>query len=58
MGSLFGELKAREAAARVGSSAGAPSPEQHSFYAYDATFAEVAVDATLRLVRVRRMLGA
>ncbi len=32
-------------------------PERHSFYAYNATFAEVAVDATLGLVRVRRMLG-
>ncbi|MDX3099213.1 xanthine dehydrogenase family protein molybdopterin-binding subunit [Nonomuraea angiospora] len=31
--------------------------ERHSFYAYNATFAEVAVDATLGLVRVRRMLG-
>ncbi|MFJ9590107.1 xanthine dehydrogenase family protein molybdopterin-binding subunit [Streptomyces acidicola] len=33
------------------------APERHSFYAYGATFAEVAVDATLGLVRVRRMLG-
>ncbi|MFE9887968.1 xanthine dehydrogenase family protein molybdopterin-binding subunit [Streptomyces scopuliridis] len=32
-------------------------PERHSFNAYNATFAEVAVDATLGLVRVRRMLG-
>ncbi|MEW1837143.1 xanthine dehydrogenase family protein molybdopterin-binding subunit [Nonomuraea angiospora] len=32
-------------------------PERHSFYAYNATFAEVAVDAALGLVRVRRMLG-
>ncbi|MBE1582969.1 xanthine dehydrogenase family protein molybdopterin-binding subunit [Nonomuraea angiospora] len=31
--------------------------ERHSYYAYNATFAEVAVDATLGLVRVRRMLG-
>ncbi|MET7701045.1 xanthine dehydrogenase family protein molybdopterin-binding subunit [Streptomyces sp. NPDC005485] len=41
----------------LGSFAGAPSPERHSFYAYNATFAEVAVDANLGLVRVRRMLG-
>lgn len=40
-----------------GSYAGASKPERHSFYAYNATFAEVAVDATLGLVRVRRMLG-
>ncbi|EFL27747.1 aldehyde oxidase and xanthine dehydrogenase [Streptomyces himastatinicus ATCC 53653] len=40
-----------------GSYAGASKPERHSFYAYNATFAEVAVDAKLGLVRVRRMLG-
>ncbi|OUD03999.1 xanthine dehydrogenase family protein molybdopterin-binding subunit [Streptomyces swartbergensis] len=40
-----------------GSYAGAPEPARHSYYAYNATFAEVAVDATLGLVRVRRMLG-
>lgn len=40
-----------------GSYAGPSQPERHSFYAYNATFAEVAVDATLGLVRVRRMLG-
>ncbi|MGP3962448.1 xanthine dehydrogenase family protein molybdopterin-binding subunit [Nonomuraea sp. 3N208] len=32
-------------------------PERFSLYAYGATFAEVAVDARLGLVRVRRMLG-
>ncbi|MDX2938388.1 xanthine dehydrogenase family protein molybdopterin-binding subunit [Streptomyces ipomoeae] len=41
----------------LGSYAGAPESEKFSFYAYAATFAEVAVDATLGLVRVRRMLG-
>lgn len=41
----------------LGSYAGAPAPERHSIYAYGATFAEVAVDAALGLVRVRRMLG-
>ncbi|MEU1192744.1 xanthine dehydrogenase family protein molybdopterin-binding subunit [Streptomyces sp. NPDC005859] len=40
-----------------GSYAGAPQPERRSYHAYNATFAEVAVDATLGLVRVRRMLG-
>ncbi|MFJ8021513.1 xanthine dehydrogenase family protein molybdopterin-binding subunit [Streptomyces sp. NPDC096311] len=32
-------------------------PERFSMYAYGATFAEVAVDARLGLVRVRRVLG-
>ncbi|MFC6067069.1 xanthine dehydrogenase family protein molybdopterin-binding subunit [Streptomyces ochraceiscleroticus] len=41
----------------LGSYAGAAGPRRHSFYAYNATFAEVAVDADLGLVRVRRMLG-
>ncbi|MFE6624453.1 xanthine dehydrogenase family protein molybdopterin-binding subunit [Streptomyces sp. NPDC057740] len=36
---------------------GPGSTERHSYHAYNATFAEVAVDATLGLVRVRRMLG-
>ncbi|WAU81284.1 xanthine dehydrogenase family protein molybdopterin-binding subunit [Streptomyces sp. Qhu-G9] len=36
---------------------GPPAPERESYAAYNATFAEVAVDATLGLVRVRRMLG-
>ncbi|MFG2324823.1 xanthine dehydrogenase family protein molybdopterin-binding subunit [Streptomyces sp. NPDC048568] len=40
-----------------GAYAGPAAKERHSFYAYNATFAEVAVDATLGLVRVRRMLG-
>jgi xanthine dehydrogenase YagR molybdenum-binding subunit len=40
-----------------GNYAGPPTPERDSYYAYNATFAEVAVDATLGLVRVRRMLG-
>ncbi len=41
----------------LGSYAGAPESERFSFYAYAATFAEVAVDARLGLVRVRRMVG-
>jgi xanthine dehydrogenase YagR molybdenum-binding subunit len=41
----------------LGSYGGPSTPERHSFYAYNATFAEVAVDATLGMVRVRRMLG-
>ncbi|KUN72519.1 acylaldehyde oxidase [Streptomyces canus] len=32
-------------------------PERHSLFTYTAVFAEVAVDARLGLVRVRRMLG-
>ncbi|MEE1830265.1 xanthine dehydrogenase family protein molybdopterin-binding subunit [Streptomyces sp. SP17KL33] len=40
-----------------GSWAGPPEPERHSYYSYGAVFTEVAVDATLGLVRVRRMLG-
>jgi xanthine dehydrogenase YagR molybdenum-binding subunit len=40
-----------------GEYAGAPSPARRSYFAYNATFAEVAVDAALGLVRVRRMLG-
>ncbi|MGD6752044.1 xanthine dehydrogenase family protein molybdopterin-binding subunit [Streptomyces sp. BH105] len=40
-----------------GAYAGAPSTERHSMHAYNATFAEVAVDAALGLVRVRRVLG-
>ena len=34
-----------------------PGPSRFSFYTYGATFAEVAVDARLGLVRVRRLLG-
>nr|WP_206313966.1 xanthine dehydrogenase family protein molybdopterin-binding subunit [Streptomyces coryli] len=40
-----------------GSYAGPPDSERLTVHAYNATFAEVAVDATLGLVRVRRMLG-
>jgi xanthine dehydrogenase YagR molybdenum-binding subunit len=40
-----------------GSFAPPSGPERHSFYGHNATFAEVAVDATLGLVRVRRVLG-
>ncbi|MFF5307934.1 xanthine dehydrogenase family protein molybdopterin-binding subunit [Streptomyces massasporeus] len=41
----------------LGTYAGAPETGKFSFYAYAATFAEVAVDARLGLVRVRRMVG-
>ncbi|MEU1190308.1 xanthine dehydrogenase family protein molybdopterin-binding subunit [Streptomyces sp. NPDC005859] len=41
----------------LGSYAGPSGPEKFSLYAYAAIFAEVAVDARLGLVRVRRMLG-
>ncbi|MFI6038173.1 xanthine dehydrogenase family protein molybdopterin-binding subunit [Streptomyces sp. NPDC051315] len=40
-----------------GTFTGPEGKPRHSFFAYNATFAEVAVDATLGLVRVRRMLG-
>jgi xanthine dehydrogenase YagR molybdenum-binding subunit len=40
-----------------GSFAPPSGPERHSFYGYNATFAEVAVDVTLGLVQVRRVLG-
>ncbi|MFD7406529.1 xanthine dehydrogenase family protein molybdopterin-binding subunit [Streptomyces sp. NPDC059866] len=40
-----------------GSYTGPSGTERHSVHAYNATFAEVAVDAALGLVRVRRMLG-
>ncbi|MCZ0999436.1 xanthine dehydrogenase family protein molybdopterin-binding subunit [Streptomyces mirabilis] len=40
-----------------GSWAGPQDPERHSYYSYGAVFTEVGVDATLGLVRVRRMLG-
>lgn len=41
----------------LGTYNGPPTPERHTYHAYNATFAEVAVDAKLGLVRVRRMLG-
>ncbi|OUC94665.1 xanthine dehydrogenase family protein molybdopterin-binding subunit [Streptomyces swartbergensis] len=41
----------------VGAYAGAPEPARHSYFSYGAVFTEVGVDATLGLVRVRRMLG-
>jgi xanthine dehydrogenase YagR molybdenum-binding subunit len=41
----------------LGSFALPTGPERFSMYAYGAIFAEVAVDARLGLVRVRRMLG-
>ncbi|OIJ94583.1 xanthine dehydrogenase family protein molybdopterin-binding subunit [Streptomyces colonosanans] len=41
----------------VGSFEPPSGPERFSLYAYGATFAEVAVDARLGLVRVRRVLG-
>lgn len=34
-----------------------PGSDRSAYFAYNATFAEVAVDANLGLVRVRRMLG-
>ncbi|MGP4089187.1 xanthine dehydrogenase family protein molybdopterin-binding subunit [Streptomyces sp. KR55] len=59
-GETYQRLLTRNNRSRIearGSYTGPPSPERHSFHAYNATFAEVAVDATLGLVRVRRILG-
>ncbi|MER6789574.1 xanthine dehydrogenase family protein molybdopterin-binding subunit [Streptomyces sp. NPDC000658] len=59
-GETYQRLLARNDRAHLevlGSYAGAPEPERFSLYAYSAIFAEVAVDARLGLVRVRRMLG-
>ena len=60
-GETYRSLLARNDRYPPGSASGylgrADDPERHSYHAYDATFAEVAVDATLGLVRVRRMLG-
>jgi xanthine dehydrogenase YagR molybdenum-binding subunit len=59
-GETYQRLLARNDRAHLealGSYAGAPESERFSFYAYAATFAEVAVDARLGLVRIRRMVG-
>ncbi|MEU4466000.1 xanthine dehydrogenase family protein molybdopterin-binding subunit [Streptomyces sp. NPDC024017] len=59
-GETYKSLLARNNRAHLearGNYAGPPTPERDSYAAYNATFAEVAVDATLGLVRVRRMLG-
>ncbi|GAB2976765.1 xanthine dehydrogenase family protein molybdopterin-binding subunit [Streptomyces pseudoechinosporeus] len=59
-GETYQRLLARNDRSRLearGSYAGPPAPARRSYHAYNATFAEVAVDATLGLVRVRRMLG-
>ncbi|MFI7636047.1 xanthine dehydrogenase family protein molybdopterin-binding subunit [Nonomuraea sp. NPDC049400] len=59
-GETYRQLLARNNRPRLealGSFSRPSGPERHSLYAYNATFAEVAVDATLGLVRVRRMLG-
>ena len=59
-GETYRSLLARNGLARLeadGSYAGPPEPARHSYFSYGAVFTEVAVDATLGLVRVRRMLG-
>ncbi|MGX1673224.1 xanthine dehydrogenase family protein molybdopterin-binding subunit [Streptomyces sp. NPDC055400] len=59
-GETYQRLLARNNRARLeadGSYGGPSTPARHAYNAYNATFAEVAVDATLGLVRVRRMLG-
>ncbi|WP_244223663.1 xanthine dehydrogenase family protein molybdopterin-binding subunit [Amycolatopsis circi] len=58
-GETYQELLARQGRPHLEAIGGFAPPEQNrsSFYAYGAVFAEVAVDARLGLVRVRRMLG-
>jgi xanthine dehydrogenase YagR molybdenum-binding subunit len=59
-GETYQQLLARNKLTHLeadGSYAGPPNPERHSYYSYGAVFTEVGVDATLGLVRVRRMLG-
>ncbi|MET7335346.1 xanthine dehydrogenase family protein molybdopterin-binding subunit [Nonomuraea sp. NPDC005650] len=59
-GETYRALLARNGHAHLealGTFTGPDGKQRYSFYAYNATFAEVAVDAELGLVRVRRMLG-
>ncbi|MEH1129289.1 xanthine dehydrogenase family protein molybdopterin-binding subunit [Micromonospora sp. CPCC 206061] len=59
-GETYSQLLSRQGRTHLdarGSFAPPPPPERFSLYGYAATFAEVAVDAHLGLVRVRRMLG-
>jgi xanthine dehydrogenase YagR molybdenum-binding subunit len=58
-GETYQQLLARSGRAHLEVMGSYEPPEEaaHSMYAYSAIFAEVAVDARLGLVRVRRMLG-
>ncbi|MEJ3748148.1 xanthine dehydrogenase family protein molybdopterin-binding subunit [Actinomycetes bacterium KLBMP 9797] len=59
-GETYGQLldrQGRDHLAANGSFTLPTGPERFSFYAYAATFAEVAVDARLGIIRVRRLLG-
>jgi xanthine dehydrogenase YagR molybdenum-binding subunit len=59
-GETYSQLLSRQGRTHLearGSFAPPPPPERFSLYGYAATFAEVAVDADLGLVRVRRLLG-
>ncbi|WP_327342869.1 xanthine dehydrogenase family protein molybdopterin-binding subunit [Streptomyces europaeiscabiei] len=58
-GETYKSLLARGDRARLEAdgSYNGPGSDRSAYFAYNATFAEVAVDATLGLVRVRRMLG-
>jgi xanthine dehydrogenase YagR molybdenum-binding subunit len=59
-GETYSELLSRQGRSHLeahGTFAPPPPPERFSLYGYAATFAEVAVDAHLGLVRIRRMLG-
>ena len=58
-GETYQQLLARQQRRRLEAIGGfaPPAKDRSSFYAYGAVFAEVAVDARLGLVRVRRVLG-
>jgi xanthine dehydrogenase YagR molybdenum-binding subunit len=59
-GETYSQLLTRQGRTHLearGSYAPPPPPERFSLYGFAATFAEVAVDAHLGLVRVRRLLG-
>lgn len=58
-GETYGQLLTRNNRPHLEALGAFSPPEEHraSMYAYGAVFAEVAVDARLGLVRVRRMLG-
>jgi xanthine dehydrogenase YagR molybdenum-binding subunit len=59
-GETYAQLLSRQGRTHLearGSYAPPEGPARFSMYAYAATFAEVAVDARLGIVRIRRMLG-
>jgi xanthine dehydrogenase YagR molybdenum-binding subunit len=59
-GETYSQLLSRQGRTHLearGAFAPPPPPERFSLYGYAATFAEVAVDARLGVVRIRRLLG-